>query len=74
MHRTVASALLRLQKDHGGSVPALSDEDLAHLVGAARETVTRALHDMARQGAVEIGRTGTVVKDARLLGSWLESS
>jgi len=74
VHERIASALLRLQRDHPGGVPALSHEDLAHLVGAARETVTRALHDMARQGAVEVGRSGTVIKDAHRLGSWLESS
>lgn len=73
VHERIASVLLHITDTHAAAAPALSHEEVARLVGAARETVTRALHDMARQGAVEIARTGTVVKDPGKLRAWVDS-
>lgn len=74
VHGRIASTLLRLEAEHRAGLRTLSHEELAHLVGAARETVTRALHDMAKQGALVVGREGIEIKDTERLKTWLESS
>ncbi len=50
----------------------LSREDLAGLLGSARETVSRALADLRRTGAVQEGPGGTLLLSKRHLEPWLE--
>ncbi|MGE5589933.1 MAG: Crp/Fnr family transcriptional regulator [Bacillota bacterium] len=50
----------------------LSREDLAGLVGSARETVSRALADLRRTGAVQEGPGGTLLLNSSHLQVWLE--
>ena len=47
----VASVLLTLSSRMGPSI-ALTHEDLAHIIGTHRETVSRALQELARNGVV----------------------
>ncbi|HLS89595.1 MAG TPA: Crp/Fnr family transcriptional regulator [Sphingobacteriaceae bacterium] len=48
-----------------------TQQDLAHLVGATRETVSRTLSAFRREGALRPGRKGRVYADIRLLAQWL---
>ncbi len=65
----VASVLLTLSRRMGSFI-GLTHEDLAHLIGTHRETVTRALQELARDGAVN-ARHGTIeVVDAVKLEDW----
>lgn len=65
----VASVLLTLSRRMGSSI-GLTHEDLAHLIGTRRETVTRALQELTRDGAVN-SRHGTIeVMDAAKLEGW----
>lgn len=50
----------------------LSREDLAGLVGSARETVSRALADLRRTRAVQEGPGGTLLLNNSHLQAWLE--
>jgi CRP/FNR family transcriptional regulator len=55
-------ARLLLQLSHRG-IYGLSHEELAQLVGTRRETVTRTLTELKRQGIVRTGRFGLVIGD-----------
>lgn len=48
-----------------------TQQDLAHLVGATRETVSRTLSAFRRDGALRPGRRGRVYADPRRLAQWL---
>ncbi len=53
----------------GISVPrAITQQDLASLVGSVREVVTRTLHTMEEDGVVEIRRREIIVRDLDALG------
>lgn len=85
VHERLASTLLRLvneqiaiEKGEAGAeegeaaswlVPIRAAE-LGRLIGAARETVVRALHDFERQGAVKSEGGQPVVRDREKLRSW----
>jgi CRP/FNR family transcriptional regulator len=55
----VASMLATLSQRMGATIP-LTHEDLAHMIGTHRETVSRALQVLARYGAVAL-QHGTIV-------------
>jgi CRP/FNR family cyclic AMP-dependent transcriptional regulator len=55
-------ARLLLQLSHRG-IYGLSHEELAQLVGTRRETVTRTLTELKRQGIMRTGRFGLVIGD-----------
>ncbi|MBX5476546.1 MAG: Crp/Fnr family transcriptional regulator [Clostridia bacterium] len=75
VHERLASILLQLREDQSragtGLLPARA-ADLGRLIGAARETVTRALHDFARQGAVVVERGRVRVTDPDKLRTWVQ--
>lgn len=68
----VESVLAELAERHGRPVPdgvlvrlPLTHADLAAMVGASRETVTRALADLARRGRVIRSQRGYVLSEPR---------
>lgn len=52
----LASVLLRERDPADGTVRGRTQQDLADMVGATRESVTRVLNQMAKQGLVELSR------------------
>lgn len=75
VHERLAAVLLDLDaglaQGPGRELPGRSG-DLALMIGAARETVARALQDFARQGAVRVERGRVTVLDRRKLALWTE--
>jgi CRP/FNR family cyclic AMP-dependent transcriptional regulator len=77
----VASALLRLARQSGAPqddgrcvLPApLTHRELAQLAGISRETATRVLQFMRRDGSVDACGEGRVVLDLRRLVGWLKA-
>lgn len=72
--RRVAVQLVRLAEEHGRRVPegvvieaALSQEDIAGQVGAARRTVARALRVLRERGIIETGRRRILIREPRVL-------
>jgi CRP/FNR family transcriptional regulator, cyclic AMP receptor protein len=68
----VESVLAELAERHGWQVPGgvlvrlpLTQADLAAMVGASRETVNRALADLARRGRVLRSRRGYILSESR---------
>lgn len=60
----LAQTLLVLAEDNDGPLPAnLTHEELGRLIGATRETVTKALDMLAKDGAVELGYRQITVLD-----------
>lgn len=50
----------------------LSRQELGHLIGASRETVTRVLHQFQREDAIRIDGTRIVIRKPRILQAWSE--
>lgn len=50
----------------------LTHQDLASMVGASRETVTRMFGDFRRDGAIVPTRTGVIIIDIDKLRAWLD--
>lgn len=73
-HFSVAQRLARLllRLAEGGEV-ALSHLDLAHMVGATRETVTKLLGEWALLGAVDLGYRRVEVRDREALARLAEA-
>ncbi|MDI3270627.1 MAG: Crp/Fnr family transcriptional regulator [Bacillota bacterium] len=73
VHERLASIILQLweDQDRHGSLH-VSALQLAQLVGAARETITRALHDLQRQGALRLGRGKIDIADEGKLYLWIQ--
>ncbi len=75
LHARVALVLLRLAEEYGTPCPAgttalgvhMTHQELANLVGAARESVSRALGDLRKDGAVFVDSQGYMVIDRRRL-------
>lgn len=76
--RRTASMLLFLASEQG--IPttkgilidiALTNQDLANLVGASRETANRILNDFKRQGAIDVTKGQVTILDKYKLKSWL---
>lgn len=75
LHARVALTLLRLAEEHGTPCPTgatalglhLTHQELANLIGAARESVSRALADLRREGALFADPQGHMVIDRRRL-------
>jgi CRP-like cAMP-binding protein len=72
--RRVAVHLVRLADEHGRTVAdgilieaALSQEDIAGQVGAARRTVARALGVLRERGIIETGRRRILIRRMRVL-------
>lgn len=50
----------------------LSRQELGHLIGASRETVTRVLHQFQREDAIRLDGSRIVIRKPLLLQSWSE--
>lgn len=50
----------------------LSRQDLANLIGTARETVSRALSQFKKEGSIDIDRKKIVIKDMQKLKGWTQ--
>ncbi|WP_026487128.1 Crp/Fnr family transcriptional regulator [Caldanaerobius polysaccharolyticus] len=74
--RTI-SVLIRLAEEKGEKVEKgvvikdISRQDLASMVGTTRETVTRILNQMSRGKLLELDRQKIIIKDVRMLNSYL---
>ncbi|WP_117237503.1 Crp/Fnr family transcriptional regulator [Thermus sediminis] len=67
-HLPVAQRLARLLLElRGAGEVGLSHQDLARMVGATRETVTKLLGDWALQGVVDLGYRRVEVRDPKAL-------
>ncbi|WP_410574540.1 Crp/Fnr family transcriptional regulator [Amycolatopsis sp. cmx-4-61] len=77
--RRVAVVLVRLAEERGRVEPdgvvidALSQEDIAAQIGAARRTVARALRVLRERGIVETGRRRFLVRELRVLRAFARS-
>ena len=74
LENRLARTLLRLGQDYGrqerGVVRidlALSQAELANLVGGSRERVNRHLHSLQRSGVIALERKTIVIRDAKAL-------
>ncbi|WP_103350035.1 Crp/Fnr family transcriptional regulator [Amycolatopsis sp. CA-128772] len=78
--RRVAVVLVRLAEERGRTVPegvvidALSQEDVAAQIGAARRTVARALRVLRERGIVETGRRRFLIREPRVLRAFARSA
>ena len=65
-HERVASVLIRKAEaaETGERVIPLTHQEIAHLAGMARETVSRVLADFQRRGAVRLTRNAVMLLDA----------
>ncbi|KDN21652.1 Crp/Fnr family transcriptional regulator [Amycolatopsis rifamycinica] len=77
--RRVAVVLVRLADERGRTVPegvvvdALSQEDIAAQIGAARRTVARALRVLRDREIVETGRRRFLIRELRVLRAFARS-
>lgn len=65
----VASVLLTLSSRMGRSI-GLTHEDLAHIIGTHRETVSRSLQELTREGIVNARHGSIDILDAEKLEEW----
>lgn len=65
-HERVSAVLMRRaeQQENGQRVIPLTHQEIAHLGGMARETVSRVLADFQRRGAVRLTRSAVILLDA----------
>jgi CRP/FNR family transcriptional regulator len=49
----------------------LSNQELADLVGTAREMVSRVLHRLSRTGCLQLGKRSIVIRDPEKLKAWV---
>ena len=75
-HR-LAGLLLKLGSEYGSETAAgilidlkLSRQELADIVGTSRETITRELKKMEREGMIEVERRLITITDIKRLKSW----
>ena len=61
------AALLLEMADATNSIKGYTHKDLGKQIGAYRETVTNAIHEMKANGFVEVGRTRVTILDKRAL-------
>lgn len=73
-----ADTLIRLSKNHGilrnGHIEfelELSRQELANMIGTARETVSRVLSRFRKEGSIEITGKIIIIKDIEKLKGWL---
>ena len=75
-----AQMIIKLAQEHGiekNGVTELqlqiSRQELANMIGTARETVSRALSQFKKEGTVEIKGKKIIVKDMKELEKWLQT-
>lgn len=67
----LASVLLRLDREGGAEIEGLTHQDLGDMVGAYRETITKILDELERNGVVELARRRIAVRDRARLATLL---
>lgn len=75
-----AEILIKLADDHGieknGTIDLkldLSRQELANMIGTARETVSRALSQFKKEGSIDISGKKIIIKNMEKLKEWLQS-
>ena len=75
-----AQALIKLAHEHGNEKNGLielqmpiSRQELANLIGTARETVSRALSQFKKEGSVEIKGKRIIITDMEKLRGWIRT-
>jgi CRP-like cAMP-binding protein len=69
MVNQVASVLYTLSGRMGSSI-GLTHDDLAHIIGTHRETVSRALHELSQVAIVRTGHGAIEILDEAKLEQW----
>lgn len=79
--RRIARAILMLAERHGCPTPAgirvhlaLTHEEWGHLVGAVRQSVSKALSGLHKSGIVSLDRRGFILHQPDALRAWLEEN
>lgn len=74
-----AQTILKLAQNNGKETQKgvelqldLSRQDLANLIGTARETVSRALSQFKKEGSIDIDKKKIVIKDINKLKKWIQ--
>ncbi len=70
--RLVRTLLAMMREGERGLEVALSHQDLAHLAGSTRETVTKILGELAMEDLIELGYRRVLIRDPKALASLLE--
>ena len=70
--RLVRMLLALMREGDRGLEVALSHQDLAHLIGSTRETVTKILGELALQEILELGYRKVIVHDPEALAGYAE--
>lgn len=68
----LASVLLRLGREHDGTIEGITHQDLGDMVGAYRETVTKILDELQHDGTVELARKRIIVRRRDALTALLD--
>jgi CRP/FNR family transcriptional regulator len=75
-----AQMIIKLAQEHGiekdGMIELkleLSRQELANMIGTARETVSRALSQFKKEGSIDISGKKIIVKNMKKLETWIES-
>lgn len=75
-----AQMIIKLAQEHGveknGVIEMkleLSRQELANMIGTARETVSRALSQFKKEGSIDISGKKIIVKDMKKLKAWVQS-
>lgn len=73
------STLVKLANEYGTETDdgllielSLSQQELANMIGASRETVSRSLNDLKKQNVIEFDRQSILVKNLDKLKMWME--
>lgn len=66
----LSGLLLQLSREQGKLVISISQQDLADMLGTARETVSRSLSVLAEQGLIIVRRNRIEILDAQELEEW----
>ncbi|MBM7615223.1 Crp/Fnr family transcriptional regulator [Alkaliphilus hydrothermalis] len=74
-----AQMILKLAKEHGREIDgvievklSLSRQELANMIGTARETVSRALSQFKKEGSIDISGKKIIVRDIEKLKGWIQ--
>lgn len=59
----IAAVLVRLSEGYNGEVVSITHQELGDMIGALRESVTKALDEFQREGLVELGRGRIILLD-----------
>jgi len=75
----LVSTLIKLSNEHGKMTPkgimvelSLSQQELANMIGASRETVSRSLNDLKKSNVLDFTRQHFIIKDMDKLERWLD--